>query len=481
MTSIEEAYCPEAFRRQGHAIVEMLADRLSQSISGKQAQVVELTDPATAMSEIHDLFSRFTASDGNDLTELFSSIYSRSIRLHHPRYLGHQISPPLPVSALASLMSDLLNNGMGVFEMGIGGTVAERFVIKSLAKKIGFGEHADGFLTSGGTLGNLTALLAARRAKAQNDVWKNGSGNRLALMVSDQAHYCIDKAARVMGWGDEGILLIPSGNSFSMDVTALEGKFAAARAKGLEVIAVVGSACSTATGSFDDLGAISAFCQSHDLWFHVDGAHGAATVYSSEFRDRVEGIHLADSVTMDFHKLLMTPALATAVVFREGRFAAQNFAQKADYLWKDAHQEDEWHDLARRTFECTKSMVSLKVFTILAMYGEAIFEQNVTTLYRSAILFAELIDTQPDFELATTPQSNIVCFRYTTPRAEVDLNELNRTVRARLIADGEFYLVQTVINETAWLRCTVANPFTRREHFTQLLETVRRVAREIVG
>jgi L-2,4-diaminobutyrate decarboxylase len=300
-------------------------------------------------------------------------------------------------------------------------------------------------------------------------------------MVSDQAHYCIDKAVRVMGWGDQGIILIPTGEDFSMDTAALDGHLTIAKRNGLKVIAVVGSACSTATGSFDDLQAISAFCQKHDLWFHVDGAHGAATIYSTEFCDRVAGIELADSITMDFHKLLMTPALATAVVFKDGRDAAQNFAQKADYLWNDANQEDNWHDLARRTFECTKSMVAFKVFTILAMYGESIFDKNVTTLYRSATSFADLIMAEADFELATRPQSNIVCFRYTPPDWGLELNELNQAVRAKLISDGDFYIVQTMLGDTAWLRCTVANPFTNREYFEQLLNSIRQIANTVAN
>ena len=117
-------------------------------------------------------------------------------------------------------------------------------------------------------------------------------------------------------------------------------------------------------------------------------------------------------MTVDFHKLLLTPALATGLVFKEGRFAAQNFSQKADYLWNENEELNQWHDLAKRTFECTKSMVSLKVFTILAIHDESIFDDNVTAVYESSRNFAKMIESQSDFELATDPQSNIVCFRF---------------------------------------------------------------------
>ena len=470
----EEVYSPKRFREQGSAVVELIATCIEDSISGTQNKVIEMTDPATAMAEVQQWFDQCAADESKDVAGLFSNIYQRAIRLHHPGYLGHQISPPLPDAALASLFSDFLNNGMGVFEMGVAGTAIERFVVKSLAKKMGFSDTADGFLTSGGTLGNLTALLAARRAKATDDIWESGVQKKTALLVSSQAHYCIDRSARVMGWGAVGVVKVPVKRDFSMDVLQLEATLEAAKADGLEVIAVVGSACSTATGTFDNLEEIGLFCRRHDLWFHVDGSHGAASVYSKEFGDRVKGLHLADSVVMDFHKLLMTPALATAVVFKEGRWAAENFAQKAEYLWGDANHVDEWHDLAKRTFECTKSMIALKVFTILAVHGEQVFDDNVTALFRSAAEFGALLRSAGDFELATSPQSNIVCFRF-TPSGDHDLDLLNRRIREELLSQGEFYIVQTILDDRAWLRTTIANPFTGNSHFENLLNEIRRI------
>ena len=470
----EEVYSSQRFREQGAAVIELIANCMEDSISGKPNKVIKMTDPVRAMNEVQQWFNHCAADDSKDVAKLFADIYQRAIRLHHPGYLGHQISPPLPDAALASLFSDFLNNGMGVFEMGIAGTAIERFVVKSLARKFGFNETADGFLTSGGTLGNLTALLAARRAKATGDIWDSGFQQKTALLVSEQAHYCVDRSARVMGWGTEGVVKVPVKQDFTMDISQLESTYQAAKARGLEVIGVVGSACSTATGTFDDLEGIGAFCRQHELWFHVDGAHGAASVYSKKYSDRVSGLHLADSVVMDFHKLLMTPALATAVVFKDEKWAAKNFAQKAEYLWDDANHVDDWHDLAKRTFECTKSMIALKVFTILAVHGEQVFDENVTALYQSASEFGNLLEEADDFELATFPQSNIVCFRY-APGEQRDLDLLNRKVREELLSIGEFYIVQTALKDRVWLRTTVANPFTKISHFQDLMDEIRRI------
>lgn len=492
--SLQRAYDPAEFRRSAHQIVDFLADKLEDSLSANQEQVLPWIDPERAFEEVNSWISQSgegKSRDEGQLNELLENVYSRCIRLHHPHYLGHQISPPLPVAALAGLMSDLLNNGMGVFEMGIAGTAIERFVIKSVAAQFGMDEQADGVLTSGGTLGNLTALLAARRAKAEDDIWQHGNQQTQAIIVSEQAHYCMDRAVRVMGWGEQGLVRVPTDDQFRMKVDALDECLGEAIQHGRQVIAVVGSACSTATGSFDDLTSIGKFCQQHDLWFHVDGAHGAAAAYSEKYRELVRGIELADSVTLDFHKLLMTPALATAVIYRNGQHGKATFSQRAEYLWSEstspeADQDDDWHDLARRTFECTKTMTSLKIFSIMASHGSEIFSENVTKLFDLTQNFANRIEKSPDFELAVRPQANIVCYRYVGTKKdqsncneaerEQQLDKLNRSLRQQVVEKGKFYIVQTTLAGKQWLRSTIANPFTTDAQFESLLEHVRSIA-----
>ena len=109
--------------------------------------------------------------------------------------------PPVPVAAMAGFFSDMMNNGMGVYEMGIAGTAIERIVIKEVCQKLGFSEEADGIMTCGGSLANLTALLAARSHCSPYKDWTEGTSEPLALMVSEQSHYCVDRAARIMAGG----------------------------------------------------------------------------------------------------------------------------------------------------------------------------------------------------------------------------------------------------------------------------------------
>lgn len=475
LSRVNKAFDPEDFRKNGHELVDMLADYLHATRNENQMPANPWTPPTESLAFWQNDFNQ--AAEGNAPTDLFRQILEHSVHLHHPKYMGHQISPAAPVAALAGLLNDLLNNGMGVYEMGVSGTAVEHLVIRIFAQALGFDERAGGILTSGGSLANLTALLTARSIKAQAPVWQNGGGPTYALMVSEEAHYCVDRAVRIMGWGEAGIIKIPVNEQFQMRTELLPAFYEAALAKGLEVIAVVGSACSTSTGAFDDLEAIADFCQSNNLWFHVDGAHGAALALSAKYRPVVNGLSRADSVAMDFHKMLMTPSVTTALICKDGRDSFRTFSQQAQYLF-DRTEEGEWYNLAKRTFECTKLMMGLKVYSILRTYGMAFFEDCVTRQCDLGQEFSELIHRSDDFELATKVHCNIICFRYHPRGKQMDLNTVNETIRKYLLQNGTFYIVQTRLKAESWLRCTLSNPFTTLLELEGLLSLIRNYARE---
>lgn len=395
--------------------------------------------------------------------------------------MGHQVCPPVPVSALSGLLSSILNNGMAIYEMGSGATAIEKIVISTIAKSIGYDENSDGFLTSGGTLANLTALLAARQLMSEKNIWENGVKEKLAVMVSEEAHYCIDKAVQIMGLGLEGVIKIPVNDKFEMDTSLLETHYQKAKKEGLKVMAVVGSAPSTSTGVYDRLTQISAFCKKYGLWFHVDGAHGGAAVFSDKYKFLVKGILEADSIVIDGHKMMMTPAITTALLFKKGNDSYAAFNQKAQYLWGKS-ADAEWYNVAKRSLECTKSMMSIRFYSIIKTHGIEIFNQYITRQYDLARTFADLIIEHNKFELALEPSSNIVCFRYYLEDMKLnELNELNHNIRTRLLEKGEFYIVETNVKEKTYLRTSLMNPFTQLSHLEELLNRICQVTEEIIS
>jgi L-2,4-diaminobutyrate decarboxylase len=465
---IEKVFSPEYFRQQGHALIDQLADYLGRVETREEDILLPYHRPEVAL----DFWQKDIEKPLlDDASELFQTVVERSIHLHHPRAMGHQVPPPAPMAALAGLVSNVLNNGMAVYEMGMTANGMERVVTEWMAKHLGFTEKANGLVTSGGTLANLTAMLTARAMKAPTTVWTEGSSDKLAIIVSEQAHYCIDRAARIMGLGTQGIIKVPTDARYKMRTDLLEEYYQKATADGFVVFAIVGSCCTTSTGSFDDLEAVADFAEKHNLWFHADGAHGGAAIFSKKYRKILRGVERADSVVIDFHKMMMTPALATALIYKNGSDSYHTFQQKAQYLW--ATTEEDWYSSGKRTFECTKAIIALKTYTLIRLYGEAAFEANVDTLFDLGKNFAQQIKARPLFELAVEPECNIVCFRVNDGSGR-DLNELNAKILQKIIEHGRFYFVQTTLHNTVYLRVSLMNPLTNAQDLTELLDTIEK-------
>ncbi|MEO0330562.1 MAG: aminotransferase class I/II-fold pyridoxal phosphate-dependent enzyme, partial [Bacteroidota bacterium] len=465
---LHQAYDPEQFRQQGHRLVDRLADYLAQMQHGSALAVLPWQSPE---DKLYAWQTDFDNSPQGNINQFFDRVLMESIHIHHPRYVGHQVAAPAPAAALAGLLSAFLNNGMAVYEMGPVSSAIERLVMKQIAGKVGYENSGGGIMTSGGTLANLTALLAARQAKTNGKAWQDGTEEQLALMVSEEAHYCVDRAVKMMGWGEVGIIRIPVNDSYQMRTDQLEPYFQQAQKEGKKVIAVVASACSTSTGSYDDLEAITHFCQQHDLWLHVDGAHGAAAVFSEKYRSRVAGLSQANSITLDFHKMLMTPALTTGLLFKNESLSFDTFSQRASYLLNE--DEEDWSNSGKRTVECTKRMMSVQVYALLRTYGWQLWDENVTRLYDLAVKFAQMIRERGDLTLAISPQANILCFRYVPSSIlKEKLNSLNAGIRQQILEEGKFYIVQTQLKGEVFLRVTLMNPFTTEAMLNELLDNV---------
>ena len=469
---LQKAYDSSLFAQDGERLIALLSNALNDALQSTSDKVSTWVDP-----EEEYTFWKGYDRRGESTSAFFETVLSRSIHTHHPKYIGHQISPTVPVSALATLLSAQLNNGMAVYEMGQASTAIEKVVIEKFTKALGW-EDGDGFLTSGGTLANLTGLLAARKAKAQSDIWNDGHDSKLAILVSEEAHYCVDRAARIMGLGDQGIIQVPVDANFKIRTDLLQQYYDNAIALGVEVVAVVGSAPSTSTGIHDDLEGISAFAKANDIWFHVDGAHGGAAIFSKKYKSLLKGIDQADSVIVDGHKMMGTSSITTAVLYKNSADSYATFSQKAQYLWEQ-NEDPEWFNMAKRTFECTKSMMSLRFYAIWNAYGGQFFDDFVTTLYDAGRRFAKLVKQSPEFELCLDPESNIVCFRYVKGLKASEYDVVNKKIRQTLLEDGEFYIVATQLQKGYYLRTTFMNPFTTQEHMKELLKKIRVIAMNI--
>lgn len=476
--ALVDAFAPASFRALAHRWVDKLADHL-EAQHASQDKVVPLQK---VTPEWMAMWRQRLGEAAADPVATIDAVLAGSTHLHSPGYVGHQVSVPLPLATLCEWTSSFLNNGTSIFEMGPAATAIELAMVRWMTRHIGWDEQSDGSFTSGGSIANLMGLLAARRERAGFASWRDGAhaGPPLAALASEQAHYCSGRAVQIMGWGEQGLLKVKTDARYRLVPEELELCKAEAERQGRRLIAVVASACSTATGSYDPIAPIADFCERHGLWLHIDGAHGASALLSAKYRGLLEGIARADSVTWDAHKMLMMPALSTGIVFRDGAVARRLFAQEASYLFL---ADEPWSDLGHRTIECTKRLMAMPLYVCLATYGEGLLAEHVTACYDLARDFAAAITARPSFELAVEPEANIVCFRYLPePLRGAELAEQNRwqtELRARVLQRGEFYLVQTELRGAVYLRTTLIHPLTTARHLEKLLEELEATGRQM--
>src|SRR4051812_3081595 len=228
-------------------------------------------------AELDARFDEPIPRDGAPLAQVVDRLRDEVIadcnHLYHPRYVGHQVSAPLPAAIWTESLTAALNQSVAVAEMSPTATPMEHRVIRWLCELVGYGAGAGGTLTSGGTEATLTGLLAARSA-AIPDVWTQGVGAEPPVVLcGEHSHYAVSRAVGEMGLGMRSLIAIPS-RDWRMDTSALAATLDQLARDGRRVMAVVATAGSTATGSFDDLETIGALCESHGgIWLHVDGAH----------------------------------------------------------------------------------------------------------------------------------------------------------------------------------------------------------------
>jgi len=398
-------------------------------------------------------------------------------RLHHPGFLAHQVAVPQPLGALGSLIDGLTNNAMAIYEMGPAAAAIECVVVNWMLEKVGWtpqplppgGPGAGGVLTHGGSLANLTALMAAR-SRVDPEAWQRGVRQDLVVLAPEACHYSIARAVGIMGLGRQALREAPVDADGRLVPDRLPAALRALREEGRTVLAVVANGCSTAAGLYDPLRETARCCREHGLWLHVDAAHGASALVSPRLRARLEGLDQADSMIWDAHKMLRAPTVCAAVLVRDQADLDRAFRQEASYLF---HPKDRpGFDAIERTVECTKAGLGLRLFLVLAAEGEAALARYLERQHGLATEAAALIRGCPGFTVAVEPESNIVCFRLEGS------DELQLELRRRLLERGRHYLSAAEFRGRRWLRIVVMSPHTVLEDIGRLVEEIRELEPE---
>ncbi|HEX8493166.1 MAG TPA: aspartate aminotransferase family protein [Pyrinomonadaceae bacterium] len=402
----------------------------------------------------------------------------------HPRFWGWVIGTGTPFGALSEMLAATMNPNVGGADQGA--VYVEQQVLDWCKEMLGYPSEASGLLVSGGSMANLVGLTVARNVKAEFDVARQGvqaAPRRLVMYGSTEMHNSLQKAAELLGIGNEGLRRIPVNSEFQIDLAALVTAISEDRARGFQPCCVIGNAGTVNTAAFDDLNALADICHDENLWFHVDGAFGALAALSPELRALVKGMERADSLAFDLHKWMYMPYEAGCILVRHAEEHHRTFSVSGAYL---AHAKrglsagatwfSEYGVQLSRNFRALKIWMLMKEHG-LEKYGRVI-QQNV----EQARYLADLVEARPELELLAPVTLNIVCFRYVDRRlSEARLNELNEELLAQLQESGVAVPSNTILDGKYALRVAITNHRSRREDFDLLIDKLLELARHHVN
>jgi len=400
------------------------------------------------------------------LDDLFNEYVPRTFNAPGPGYLAYIPGGGIFHAAVADLIADAVNRYVGVFAASPALAQIEANVVRWFCEIAGYGRGSGGVLTTGGSLANFTAIIAARKNLLGDDFMN------ATLYCSSEVHHSFQKAANLAGFPMANVREIGVDENFRMRVDELE----AAIVRDKQPFLVVGSAGTTNTGAVDDLEAIARVAKKHKLWFHVDGAYGAFFMLTERGRTAMRGIEQADSIILDPHKTLFQPYGTGAVIVRDASTLRRAFSSHADYL-PTMQSEEELVDFCEISPELSRDFRGLRVWLPVKLFGIAPFREQLDEKLDLIELVTSELRKIEGIEIVAEPQLTITAFRLNKPGA--DLNALNRELLERINGKKRVMLTPTIYKGQFLIRVCIVSLRTHRDRIEMGLDDIRDAVREL--
>ena len=465
MHELLSATSADRYVEQMRETVDRIAGRLRdtpQPFSGASRE--QLQDLVDAVDLDADGLGTATA-----LREADDLVGEHAVWFHHPAYAAHLNCPVAVPAVVAEAMIAAVNPSLDTYDQSTVGTLMERKLVDWTCGRIGFAA-GDGVFTSGGTQSNLQALLMARDAAG-------AQGNGLVILATASSHFSVQKSARLLGLGDESVLLVRTDAHGRMDPAALAGALDTLAAIGRVPMCVVATAGTTDRGRIDPLDAIADECDRAGVWLHVDAAYGCGLLVSPTRRHLLDGIERARSVTVDFHKSFFQPVSSSAVLVREPA-DLRHVTWHADYLNPADAEEPNQVD---KSLQTTRRFDALKLWTTLRALGADGIGSMFDAVLDLAARVHDELERDVDFELIGRTQLSTVLFRYQpVDVTDAQADRLVPLVRRVLFESGRAVVAKTVVDGRPCLKLTLLNPDTTLDDVRAVLELVRGAASALV-
>ncbi|OGF62953.1 MAG: hypothetical protein A2Y62_04760 [Candidatus Fischerbacteria bacterium RBG_13_37_8] len=421
--------------------------------------------------EISRALKESASEDGADFQSLLNFLMQRiipfSINTPHPSYIAYIPGGGLYASAVADFIGAATNRFTGTWFMTPAAARIENNVLDWFSQWMGYPDSARGIFTSGGSLANFSAVVAARKHIIGDDVAKG------TIYASNQTHHCVMKVASLAGIPENNFRLLDVDEDYRAIPELFEKVIKSDLRKGMKPFLIVGNAGTTNTGAIDPLVELADIAKKYGLWYHIDGAYGGFFNICEEGKRKLDGIEQSDSIVLDPHKGLFIPYGSGSLLVKEGELLRRAHILSADYM-QDQYTPGDEVNPSEYSPELSRPFRGLRVWLPLKLYGVHAFRENLEEKLYLAKWLYDKIKAEPDFECTSPPDLTVIAFRYRPKKG--DINEANRKLYKDIINSKKFYLSTTLLHGDFYLRCCILSFRTHQAQVEEAFKIIREKA-----
>ncbi len=463
-------------------IFERLLQVLARYSTDREAgNFVDYLDPDELRQRLH-LEHLDQQGDWDALFAWVEQYLAYAVKTNHPGYVNRMWAGANPPSMIGEMVAAITNTSACTFETAPVSTLMEKFMLQTMLDLVGF-EDGCGQMTTGSSNANMIAMMAARNNLAPETKTQGLFGQApLYGFVNADAHYSMDRAANILGLGSEHLLKIPVDQHGRMQVDELERQIKRVVQEGGVPFWVAATAGTTVRGSYDQIAPLLELRDRYHFWLHVDGAWGGAVLFSEKLRDHfLPHLALADSFTLDFHKMLGAALMCNVLLFNRRPHVLRDVLSAGDesYIFREG-ENGEVRDLGTLSLQCGRRVDSLKWFLDWKFYTQAGFAARVENYLHLCQYAEEQVEQADELEMVVPRESFNLCFRFLPPTG-VPIAAFNKELRERMQRSGRALVGTGLVNGELVLRLLVTNVNVGKPEIDDFFRSVIETGRELLA
>ncbi len=465
----------DARRRLGYRLV----DRINEYFSSLTSRPVQLPQEQRSFADLTDRMPEAGEDAAAVLDDICREMVDKGFHVPAANYFGLMNPTPAYMAVLAEALVAAVNPQLATMARSQLASKIEHETVRWIGERVGWAGPVGGTFTSGGNEANFSGLalaLAAHFPKAILDGVAS-IGAQPVLYASEESHHSLDKSAGLLGLGRKALRRIPVQPNLEMDLAKLESAIKRDRKAGRAPFCVVATAGTTNSGAVDDIVGAAEICKRHKLWLHLDGAYGAAAIFSEKHRDLVRGIEHADSITLDPHKWLAMPFAAGVILTSQPEMLERAFAVSTPYMprAKGAHLTDNF----KLSTQWSRRMNSLKLWLTLRVHGRMAYEEHIARQLALAHGFEERMQKSRFYEMAAPVKLPILNLRLKSKKNEAAIEKAQAAIVDEVTRDGRRWISLTGVRGRSVIRFMIISYLTEEHHLDELWLALERAADKI--